>query len=84
MLVARSKFILPGIISPTQSSFFPGRLITDNILVVYECIHKIKNKIKGKSSMCVVKLDIHKAYDCVEWNFLRNMVGLDLMRSGLI
>jgi hypothetical protein len=69
MLSYRFKVILSEIISGHQSTFVPGRLITDNILLAYECIHTMKRK-KGKNGLCAIKLDTHKAYDRVEWCFL--------------
>ncbi|XP_051212082.1 uncharacterized protein [Lolium perenne] len=69
-LVNRLRPILDSIISETQSAFVPGRLITDNAIIAFEGFHKIQHHNNQNSSHCAYKLDLSKAYDRVDWNFL--------------
>lgn len=45
--LANRTHVLNSVISPSQAAFIPGRLITDNVLIGFECIHAINNK-KGE------------------------------------
>jgi hypothetical protein len=70
MLANRLKTVLPHIISYNLSVFIPGRHITDNIIVAFEAFHTMATRLKGKQGIMALKLDMSKAYDKVEWNFL--------------
>ena len=75
VLANRLKQILPHVISPSQSAFVPGRLITDNVLVAYETLHAMHCKKNEKKGSLALKLNVSKAYNCVEWSFLRGIMS---------
>lgn len=79
LLANRLWVFLDEIISTEQSVFVPGRLIMDNVLITYECTHYLKRK-KGKIRACAIKLDMAKAYDRVECNYLRGI----MLRLGFV
>lgn len=68
------KDIMPRIISENQRAFVSGRLIQDNILVVHEAFHYLKDKKRGNLAEMAIKMDMNKAYDRVEWDFLAQVL----------
>lgn len=65
-LVNRLRPFLDDLISPEQSAFIPCRMIMDNALVAFECIHYITQEKYPSKSFCAYKLDLSKAYDMVD------------------
>ncbi|CAL1402079.1 unnamed protein product [Linum trigynum] len=68
LLANRLSLVLPKLIGTSQSAFVRGRLISDNILMARELV---KDYHKATvSSRCVLKIDLMKAFDSVDWKFL--------------
>lgn len=75
ILAARMAFVLPDIISNTQGAFVKDRSIMENILICQDIVRNYQRE--GGTARCLMKLDIKKAYDSLEWDFLRQMlIGL--------
>ncbi|XP_062014459.1 uncharacterized protein LOC133730987 [Rosa rugosa] len=73
----RLKRVLSHLISPFQSAFILGRLITDT-LIANEVSHFIHNCQSSSEGVFSLKLDMSKAYDRMEWKFLEAI----LLRFG--
>ncbi|KAF5454829.1 hypothetical protein F2P56_024465 [Juglans regia] len=57
--------------SPSKTTFVPGRLITDDLIMAFESFHTMKSRLKGREGYRALKLDMSKAYDRIEWTFLK-------------
>lgn len=72
--MAKLRPLLHKIISPCQSAFLHGRWITKNQVLIQELLHSFKIR-KVKASLMAIKLDLPKAYDMVNWDFLKTVLA---------
>ena len=83
IIVACIRPFLSKRVSPFQSTFVPGRKGLDNAIIVQEIIHTMAKK-KGRGGVMAIKLDLEKAYDLLEWSFIRDTLKLFRLPSKLI
>ena len=74
----RLKDILPDYIHESQQTFIQGRKIANNILVDQEITHTFQ-LASWKHKAFMLKIDLVKAFDMIEWSFIRRA----LLRKGL-
>lgn len=70
VLVNRIRPYLKAMVGPFQSSFLLGRRTIDNVIITQEVINSLKFS-KDKKGGMIAKIDLEKAYDKIDWNFLK-------------
>jgi hypothetical protein len=73
LLVLRIKPYLPALVSPFQTAFVSGRRGLDNLIIAQELVYTLSKK-RGKQGFMIVKIDLEKAFDRMEWSFVRRVL----------
>ncbi|KAL0295407.1 UNVERIFIED_CONTAM: hypothetical protein Sradi_6837100 [Sesamum radiatum] len=82
ILVGRMQQVLHLLVDFSQNAFVPGRSIADNILLAQELLTGY-NQLK-LPKRCTIKVDIQKAYDSVQWDFMLECLKLFRFPSKFI
>ncbi|KAK4385401.1 Retrovirus-related Pol polyprotein from type-1 retrotransposable element R2 [Sesamum angolense] len=78
IMVKRMQKVLDLLIDYSQNAFIPGRSISDNILLAQELLAGYNQT--RLPPRCTIKVDLQKAYDSVQWDFL--LEGARGLRQG--
>ena len=73
IIISRIRPFLGKLVSPVQSAFAPRRKYLDYIIIAQELIHSLDSK-KGKMGFMAINVDLAKAYDKLEWNFIQKIL----------
>lgn len=82
ILANKLKLILPHIIHDSQSGFLRGRSISDNIMIAHEVMNSYYTN-KGPPRLAV-KIDLFKAFNTFNWEFLWDIMELKGFPNGFI
>lgn len=73
ILTSRLKAVINKLISLNQSAFIPGRKLSHNVLLAQDIMRFYGRR--HVSPRCTIKVDLSKAYDCVNWEFLEDLLN---------
>ncbi|XP_057485879.1 uncharacterized protein LOC130772160 [Actinidia eriantha] len=73
IIASRLAPALNSIVDSAQSAFVQNRYMTDNIFLLQELLRTYGRK--RISPRCILNVDLRKAFDSVDWDFLHDMLS---------
>lgn len=71
ILTNRLQVVMANVVCEAQSSFIRRRVFADNVLFASKLARGYDRK--HNSPKCLIKVDLRKAYNLVEWGFIEEM-----------
>eukprot|EP00253_Pinus_taeda_P031852 PITA_31852 len=72
VIAERIKAYLAASLSTDQYAFLHGRSILDAMAITQECLFSLHVR---KHAAAIMKIDLHKAFDCIDWGFLECLLA---------
>ncbi|KAK8929024.1 hypothetical protein KSP39_PZI017553 [Platanthera zijinensis] len=70
IIANRMKPLIRNFISEEQAAFVPGRLLSNHCTLAHEIMHRL-HTTESKDGFMAIKLDMEKAFDRIQWSFVR-------------
>jgi len=81
IIVVRIKGTPASCLSPNQHAFLKGRNIHDAVASTQECLHSMS---VHNSNATIMKIDLQKAFDVLDWGYLQSLLAKIDLNSGPI
>lgn len=81
IIAERIRTTLSKCLSKDQHAFLQGRNILDTVANTQEGLFSIHSK---KTDAIILKIDLRKAYDCLDWGFIRCLLAKVILRARMI
>ncbi|XP_060968731.1 uncharacterized protein LOC133036230 [Cannabis sativa] len=65
--------VLPCLVSDNQGAFVKNRLLAHNIMIFQDLLKGYTRRVV--SARCIMKIDLRKAYDTVDWHFVEDILN---------
>jgi len=81
IIAKRIKETLASCLSSNQHAFLKGRNILDAVANTQECLHSLFSQ---NIEAAIMKIDLQKAYDCLDWGFIERLLAKIGLKSNSI